>query len=338
MKKSKESEKGKQGFQKIPLLFSLFLPFFMVIGFGHAMLRAQDGSVKVTAARANIRSEPNDKAPVLTQVTANTILVLRAVEGEWYRVQVPPDPKLGPVRIEAYISSKVATIVTPIGPAPAARPTEGASAAPPLLPEPAGTLHGMSVAVMRGNTMTFLDSSEARLRIAPAKSDSFRALASSLPMEDQPFAGKATDPVIYAWTIDGAASTTVMTEKRPSLIVIFKNARDLSPADLVPMIVKLTPTISGVRVVSFIRAPSDQASRTGADWDVIKDLKQEVVRATVGLPEPGAAQVTPAVDLQHGEYAVVIRPNGKKKFSGASVLADGPESRLFSAVWSFSVK
>jgi len=43
------------------LLFVLLLGF-MVNGFWLATLSAQDGTVRVTAARANIRSEPNDKA------------------------------------------------------------------------------------------------------------------------------------------------------------------------------------------------------------------------------------------------------------------------------------
>jgi len=320
------------------LLFVLLLGF-MVNGFWLATLSAQDGTVRVTAARANIRSEPNDKAPVLMQVTAKTILTLRAIEGEWYRIQVPPDPRLGPIRIEAYISSKVATIVTPIGPAER-KPTGTApsTATPTPLPEPAGTRDGMSVAVVRGNTMTFLDSSEARLRIAPARSDSFRTLAATLPKDDEPQTATAAAPVTYAWTVDGATSETVVPEKRPSLVVMYKNVRDLAAADVTPVIVKLTPTISSVRVVGFVRGRADQASRTAADWDVIKDLKQDVVRATVALPEPGAAQLTPESDLAPGEYAVVLRPNGKKKLSGASVLAIGPESRLFTAAWTFSIK
>ncbi|HEX5216418.1 MAG TPA: hypothetical protein VFV98_13220 [Vicinamibacterales bacterium] len=325
--------------KKTSLVFLALLHGFMVSGSWQAKLIAQDGTVRVTVARANIRSEPNEKAPVLLQVTARTILTLRAIEGEWFRIQVPPDPRLGPIRIEAYISSKVATIVTPIGPAER-RPTDAAAspASPTPLPEPAGTRDGMSVAVVRGNTMTFLDSSEARLRIAPAKSDSFRALAATLPKEDPPVAGKGVDPVIYTWTVDGAVSETVVAEKRPSLVVMYKSVRDLAAADLTPVLVKLTPTISGVRVVGFVRGRADQASRTDADWDVIKDLKQDVVRATVAVPEPGAAQITPLSDLEPGEYAVVLRPNGKKKLSGASVLAIGPDSRLFTAAWTFSVK
>jgi len=325
--------------KKTNLALLVLLHGFMVTGFSQAKLSAQDGTVRVTAARANIRSEPNDKAPVLLQVTAKTILTLRAIEGDWYRIQVPPDPKLGPIRIEAYISSKVATILTPIGPAER-KPTDNpsATAAPPRLPEPAGTRDGMSVAVVRANTMTFLDSSEARLRIAVARSDSFRTLAATLPKEDAPPTAKDAAPVTYAWTVDGATSETVFPEKRPSLVVLYKDARELASADLTPVLVRLTPTISGVRVVSFIRGRADQASRTDADWDVMKDLKQDVVRATVALPEPGAAQVTPLNDLEPGEYAVVLRPNGKKKLSGASVLAIGPDSRLFTAAWTFSVK
>lgn len=321
--------------KKIFLLARTLLLCFMVIGFEQAPLRAQDGLVRVTATRANIRSEPSDKAPVLLQVVVKTILTLKAIEGDWYRVQIPPDPRLGPVRIEAYISSKVATIVTPLGPAAPRRPMD---AAPAPLPEPEGTRDGVSVAFGRDNTLTFMDSSEARLRIAPAKSDAFRTLAATLPLVDEPFDPDAAAPVIYAWSIDGVTSSTVVSEKRPSLIVLFKNARDLAPDDLVPVLVRLTPTISGVRVVGFVKARADQPSRIAADWDVMKDLKQDVIRTTLVQPESGAANLQLTTDLAPGEYAVVLRPNGRTKLSGASVLAIGPVSRVFTAAWTFSVR
>lgn len=328
----KKSEKSKQAFEKNFLLFLPLLLFFMV-GSWTAELSAQDGTVRVTAARANIRAEAKDTAPVLLQVTAKTILTLKAVEGEWFRIQVPPDPKLGGMRIEAYISKKVAAVVTPVGPASA----KAAEVVAPL-PEPAGTRDGMSVGIVRGNTMTFLDSSDAKLRIVPAKTDSLRALAAALPKEDEPFDRDAPTPMVYAWAVDGATSGMTVAEKRPALIVMFKSPKGLNAAEITPLLVKLTPTISGARLIALIKARADQAARTAADWDVAKDLKQDVVRTTVELPEPGAAQLTPMADLAPGEYAVVFRPNGKKKLSGAAVLAIGPETTLFTAAWTFSVK
>src|SRR5262245_29127062 len=94
------------------------------------------GSVRVTATRANVRAEPHEKAAVVSQVTSGTVLPLRAVEGDWYRVQLPADPRLGGVRVEAFISRKVAALVTGEaagGTKPAATtPAASAPAAPPV--------------------------------------------------------------------------------------------------------------------------------------------------------------------------------------------------------------
>ena len=60
---------------------------------------------------ANIRSEANDRAPVVTQVPSGTLLQLLSVEGDWFHVRVP----VGSIRIEAYISKKVAALASPPG-------------------------------------------------------------------------------------------------------------------------------------------------------------------------------------------------------------------------------
>ena len=48
-----------------------------------SVLAQTDGSVRVTAARANVRAEPNEKGAVISQVTAGTVLTLKAVEGDF---------------------------------------------------------------------------------------------------------------------------------------------------------------------------------------------------------------------------------------------------------------
>ena len=102
-----------------------------------AGLAAQDGAtVKVTVPRANIRSEANDRAPVVTQVTSGTVLQLLSIDGDWFHVRV----SVGSIRIEAYISKKVATLAS----APPAAPT---FAVPAATPASAGSVDGVSVAV-----------------------------------------------------------------------------------------------------------------------------------------------------------------------------------------------
>ncbi len=77
-----------------------------------AALLAQATLVKVTVPKANVRSEPSDKAPILQQVTPNDIIELREDMDGWFKVLLPPNPALGGARVEAYLSKKVAKIVT----------------------------------------------------------------------------------------------------------------------------------------------------------------------------------------------------------------------------------
>jgi hypothetical protein len=76
-----------------------------------AALVAQATLVKVTVPKANVRSEPSDKAPILQQVTPSDVIELREDMDGWFKVLLPPNPSLGGARVEAYISKKVAKLV-----------------------------------------------------------------------------------------------------------------------------------------------------------------------------------------------------------------------------------
>src|SRR6478672_801664 len=91
---------------------------------------AQSQMVRVTVPKANVRSEPNDKAPILQQATPNDQIEWRATEGDWFKVLMPPNPALGGARVEAYISKKVSKLqaAAPMPAAPA--PVETAPAVP----------------------------------------------------------------------------------------------------------------------------------------------------------------------------------------------------------------
>jgi hypothetical protein len=298
-------------------------------------IAAQEGAtVKVTVARANVRSEPNDKAPVVAQLTAGTVLPLKAVEGDWFRVQLP---QTGAIRVEAYISKKVAAIdgsntpgVAPAasGVAPGAKP---AVVGPP--PEPTG----ISVAWAAENQATFLTSRLARLGQLSDRGDSVRAIASVLPTELHAPMDAGSTQVAYVWVLDESAAATPIAERRPVFLIDFKRAVDVPTDDLVPALVRLAPTASGRRVVGMVRGRADEVARTAAEWDVMRDFRQETIKAEVKIVEPGAARLTPAGDLAPGEYAVVVRPP-RKRLIGAVVLSDAGEGRLFRTAWVFAVK
>jgi SH3 domain-containing protein len=297
------------------------------------------GSVRVTATRANVRAEPNEKAAVVSQVTAGTVLELKGVEGDWYRVQLPP---MGSIRVEAFLSKKVATLVgpasVPTGASGAKSATTAAAPVPPAVMTPTSR-DGMSVAVQEGGASGWLTPGSADLSRTAERGASLRAIAAVMPL-GQPVAPPpaGSGQMTYVWTVSDAVSPRVLTESRPGFVVQFKDVPGVSPDDFSPAIVQLVTTPGGSRIVAAVRGRADQASRLALDWDVTRELKQEAVRTSVELVERGVVRIQPAAALAPGHYAVVLRPNGSKKFSGASVLSPTAEGRVFGVVWAFTVK
>jgi len=268
-----------------------------------AALHAQDGAtVKVTVPRANIRSEANDRAPVVTQVTSGTVLQLLSVDGDWFHVRV----SVGSIRIEAYISKKVAALAS----APPAAPTSPPPAAPAAEPAPAASVDGISVAVDVSGTSTWVTPHQAKVR---------------------------RDGQQWAWVVDGGEADRVLADRRPAFVVVFKDVPGVSPDDLMPALVRLTPSPSG-RLIGAAKGSADLASRSTADWDLSKDLKQDVVRSDSQVLERGAVRIRPAGDLSPGQYAVVLRPSSKKKLSGAAVLSSSGEGRVLGLAWDFAIR
>ena len=62
------------------------------------------------------------------------------------------------------------------------------------------------------------------------------------------------------------------------------------------------------------------------------------MRSSVELVERGVARVQPSDALAPGDYAIVLRPTGPKKFAGVSVLSETAEGKVLNTVWVFSVK
>ena len=288
------------------------------------------GTVKVTAKTANLRAEPNDKAPVLSQAKAGTILVLKAIEGDWFKVQLPGT---GALRVDAFISKKVAAVesTTP----------KDATAKPDGSPgSPSATKVGMTVLWQIESNPTWLVPEEARIGQLSARGDSVRAIAAALPAELHPPMDAGETPVAYVWALPPlTAPAKVIDHRRPTFIVQYKDVPGVSPDDLVPALVRLSASPTGHRVVSMARSRADQISRTTADWEVMRDLRQEVVRSAVQVLESGTARVQPQDDLPPGDYAVVVRAVARKKLAGVQVLSPSTgEGRVFSAAWVFTIK
>jgi hypothetical protein len=302
---------------------------------------AQDrGTVKVTVTRANIRADASEKSKVLAQVTQGMELDLIAAEGDWFHVRVP----VSGLRVDAYISKKVSKIGTP---PPAARPAPVAGASPmtspsrgvtPMAPPPIDRA-GMSVVLTAGSTSTPLAVRPLHVVEVADKIDTLTKAAAVVPAASGPV-GRDTDDAsaTFVWVAEGQTAGQVVTDRRPTFLGVYKDLVGLNPDDLMPVLVKVTPAASGVRLVAALRGHADQASRTDPDWDVVRDLKQDIVKTDIQRVERGGVKLTPVADLAPGQYAIVYRIASKKKVAGSTLLGAEGEGKVFGLAWDFEVK
>jgi hypothetical protein len=122
---------------------------------------------------------------------------------------------------------------------------------------------------------------------------------------------------------------TVFDDPRPAFAVRLTD-------DVVATIVKLGRWFDR-RIIAAAHGRADERTRGDADWDLFgRELRQDVVRTTVEPMESGI-RLRPAVALNSGEYAVVIRPLSKKKIAGASALSGDGDGRLLMLAWRFAI-
>ena len=199
--------------------------------------------------------------------------------------------------------------------------------------------NGMSVVMTIGEASTPLVPRLLRVIQIGDKVDSLARIAPVMPATGD-LAGRAggAAPVTFVWVADDAAAQRIVTDRRPSFLAVFKDLPGLNPEDLAPVLVRLTPAASGVRLIAALRGRADQASRTDPDWDVVRDLKQDIVRTDLQRLDRGDMRITPTADLPPGEYAVVLRLASKRKVAGSAVLGTDGEGRVFAVAWDFAVK
>jgi hypothetical protein len=304
----------------------------LAFGWTAAALSQTSGSVRVTAARANVRSEPNEKGAVVSQVTSGTVLQLKSVEGDWYHVEL----QVGAMRVDAYISKKVAAPVT-TGAAVGAKPGATAAAAPPAAVV-ATAKDGMSVAAISDGKSVWLTPGAATVVRVAERADSLRAAAVALPIGPPPAPPTGSGQITYIWTIDRAVPSRAIANAASGFAVTFKDVPGVSPDDFAPALVRVLGSASGVKVVAAVRGRADAATRAQLEWDLAKDFKYDLVRSSVELVERGVARVQPSDALAPGDYAIVLRPTGPKKFAGVSALSETAEGKVLNTVWVFSVK
>lgn len=204
-----------------------------------ATTHAQSQMVKVTVPKANVRSEPSDKAPILQQATPRDQIEWRGTEGDWFKVLLPPNPALGGARVEAYISRKVSRVeaapAMPVATAPSAAPT-----APAIDTHAANVFIG---SIVDGTLLRAMS-----VQIVPAGNR-------------------------QAWTIQNAGDWSVASDRRQAFVVSIGDRSGFSPAGLAPSLVKLSPAAAGATGLVI------GSTRGGKDWkssDVALEMTEGV--------------------------------------------------------------
>ena len=300
-----------------------------------AIAAQEAGVVRVTAARATLRAEPSETAAAVDEVLAGAVFELASVEGDWFRVILPPDPRLKGARVHAYLSRK------------AASQAGGADASSALAlsraPQRNALATSVKVGVDAGGPTTWLSARSVEASLMPGRPESLPA-AASLAVFDAPPGRTAPEPpgseVIgtWVWALSPGPPPVALTASQPSFFVAYTELPGLNSADFVPSLIRIVPGKSGWRLLSMAAGRAGARSSDQADWVILRQLKQEVVQTTLDGSGPGLVQVRPTAALTPGEYAIVLRPAYARGYSGREILNDAGAGSVFSVAWTFTNK
>lgn len=147
-----------------------------------------------------------------------------------------------------------------------------------------------------------------------------------------------TPTVTYVWGVPSPASTNVLQTVSPTFSLDFSRVIGINVDDYAPAIVKLTPAQNTCRIVGATQGKVDVRSSPAADWQIYSHFLEERVATRAEKLGPGRYKVSPASELQPGEYAVVLRPVAKdRKFSGGDVARAQGDGLMFDAAWTFQI-
>jgi len=147
-----------------------------------------------------------------------------------------------------------------------------------------------------------------------------------------------TSTVTYVWGVPSPASTNVLQTVSPGFVVDFSRAIGIKADEYEPAIVRLTPAQNTCRIVGATQGKADERSSPAADWQMYSHFLEERVSTRAEKLEAGKYKVSPASELQPGEYGVVLRPISKdKKFSGGDVARAQGDGLMFDTLWTFQI-
>lgn len=147
-----------------------------------------------------------------------------------------------------------------------------------------------------------------------------------------------TPTVTYVWGVPSPASTNILQTVSPSFTLDFSRVMGIKADEYEPAVVKLTPAQNTCRIVGATQGKADVQSSPAADWQMYSHFLEERVSTHAEKLEVGKYKLSPALQLQPGEYAVVLRPISKdKRFSGGDVARAQSDGLMFDAIWTFQI-
>ncbi len=147
---------------------------------------------------------------------------------------------------------------------------------------------------------------------------------------------KKPPAVTYVWGVAGQVSSTAAPTNTPKFEIAYDAVPGVNAEEFVPLLVKLVPAKNQWRLLGATKGKED-ALQSG-NWELYDTFVEEKVAASLNKAGPGRFELTPAVALPPGEYAIVLRPAVKnKKFTGADLTNNQAEGALFNSVWTFSI-
>jgi hypothetical protein len=152
------------------------------------------------------------------------------------------------------------------------------------------------------------------------------------------FAAHRKQTITDVWAIAGPKSETLIHASQPAFAVHYDSMPGVNADDYEPVILRLEPTPSNVRLVGATEAKQDALQAPSADWGMYASFVEERVPAQATKVGAGSYQLQASAALAPGEYGIALRPvNKDKKFSGSTITQNTADGLLFNSVWSFTV-
>jgi hypothetical protein len=296
---------------------------------------AQRANVRVLVAQVTARSEARDTSPALGVLRYGEVLPLISHEGAWDHVLV----FMNSLRVDVFVP------VAAIGPAGSAAVDATLFSVGPAIAGKAPAERRIAVAADTAGKTVWLTSAETRSvplvnspggveETAPSRAMA-DAIAGATPMPRNP-----ATTVAWTWLVPKGAFP-VLGSAQPVITAIYTDLPHEPVTQFVPLLIRLSPAGPDWLLAAVARGRADASVRAETDWSY-DGAEESVVRSAIlQASAPGIMKLRLTEPLTPGDYAVVLRPNTPRTFSGLHVFAgpafDADEAVVFGSVWPFHI-